>query len=606
MYLKEVVLINSGPIGFIAKKFAFSPEGNPKPLIIIGQNGSGKSVFISHIVNALITAKQIVYEDREIEEGKVFKYRSPSYIKLGEPFSYSSVNFEQDIFQTEIQLDRSKTEFENHYQFTPSFRLWNNLQGHDSSVLDSNFSRKILETRNLIDENTLLYFPPNRFEEPGWLNYSNLINKADYRFVRRLSNLSNRIIINHSPLKDNQNWLLDIVFDRAALELKTTDLTIPLNQGGQQITLPVKIFAGFQGESNNIYNEIISFLKTLFQTEGNLRFGIGKRRSRQVQILKDEKVMIPNLFNLSTGETVLLNIFLTIIKDYDLSNAEFENLSQIRGIVIIDEVDVHLHANLQHTVLPKLLKLFPKVQFILTSHSPLFLLGLHKELGEQNFEIMSLPDGNEIDVESFSEFEKAYEYFKDSVKFQNDVKEEISKSNKPLLFVEGDYDIKYLKRAAELFNRDNLLNEFKVVDSEGHGNISNVAKHFDSKLADVTPQKILLLYDCDVNKPSSNRGKVFKRTMPTNNRNPIQKGIENLFPETIINNAMAHKSAFIDVTPEFIKLQRGEEVKIPRVLEINKNEKKNLCEWIIANSTREDFIHFESVFDIFEEVLNYR
>lgn len=605
MYLKEIIIENCGPIGFIKTDLPFHENGNPKPIILIGQNGAGKSIFISHIVNALLSIKQVVYDDSEIEEGKVFKYRSPSYIKAGCTYTYSKVKFEQDLFQSEWQLDRKKSDFENHYQYTPAIQEWSQIDANANSHLNSNFNNQEAALKELFDKNCILYFPPNRFEEPGWLNYDNLVNKVDYRFHKRLSNLSNRLIINNAPLKDNQNWLLDLLFDKFTLEFKTGNYNIPVNQAGvEQILVPLPVFLGYEGDSNVIHNEIIKFLGLLFQTDEPLRFGVGKRRARQIEIIKNEISWVKNIFNLSTGETILLNIFLTIIKDFDLSTATFQNLAEIRGIVVIDEVDSHLHSNLQYNVLPKLIKLFPKVQFILSSHSPLFLLGLKNELGEGNFQIINLPDGQELDIESFSEFEKAYSYFKESLKFKEEVKTEIANSHKALLFVEGDYDIRYLKKAAELLGKQEILDFFKLVDSDGHGNISNVAKHFDSKLSEVTPQKILLLYDCDQQKHPSKKGKVYKRVMPTVAENPIKKGIENLFPIAVINSAKQHKPAFIDITPEIKKLERGEQIIIPELWEANKNEKKNLCDWIIENGTIADFQNFNGVFDILNEIKN--
>jgi predicted ATP-binding protein involved in virulence len=40
------------------------------------------------------------------------------------------------------------------------------------------------------------------------------------------------------------------------------------------------------------------------------------------------------------------------------------------GVVLIDELELHLHPGWQRTVLPRLLKLFPNMQFIITTHSP--------------------------------------------------------------------------------------------------------------------------------------------------------------------------------------------------------------------------------------------
>jgi len=47
--------------------------------------------------------------------------------------------------------------------------------------------------------------------------------------------------------------------------------------------------------------------------------------------------------------------------------------ADIQGIVLIDEIDLHLHPSLQRSLVPQLRKLMPKVQWIVTTHSPLVL-----------------------------------------------------------------------------------------------------------------------------------------------------------------------------------------------------------------------------------------
>jgi len=47
--------------------------------------------------------------------------------------------------------------------------------------------------------------------------------------------------------------------------------------------------------------------------------------------------------------------------------------SEMHGIVLIDEIDLHLHPALQRSLVPKLRAVLPKVQWIVTTHSPLVL-----------------------------------------------------------------------------------------------------------------------------------------------------------------------------------------------------------------------------------------
>lgn len=119
-----------------------------------------------------------------------------------------------------------------------------------------------------------------------------------------------------------------------------------------------------------------------------------------------------------------------------------------------------MHTQLQYEVLPQLISLFPQVQFIITTHSPLFLLGLENTFGEDGFEILELPNGNTISTERFSEFEDAYQTFIKTEKFQNSLEAEILKSQKPIVFVEGNHDIQYISKAAELLEKTTYYLKF--------------------------------------------------------------------------------------------------------------------------------------------------
>jgi predicted ATP-binding protein involved in virulence len=53
--------------------------------------------------------------------------------------------------------------------------------------------------------------------------------------------------------------------------------------------------------------------------------------------------------------------------------------TDIEGIVIIDEIDLHLHPELEKVVLKRFMDTFPNLQFIVSTHSPLVLTGLETE-----------------------------------------------------------------------------------------------------------------------------------------------------------------------------------------------------------------------------------
>lgn len=66
--------------------------------------------------------------------------------------------------------------------------------------------------------------------------------------------------------------------------------------------------------------------------------------------------------------------------------------AQITGIVMIDEFGIHLHPSLQADALQRLQSAFPRVQFLLTTHSPLLLNGLKKE----QVHVMKVEGGNRV------------------------------------------------------------------------------------------------------------------------------------------------------------------------------------------------------------------
>ena len=74
--------------------------------------------------------------------------------------------------------------------------------------------------------------------------------------------------------------------------------------------------------------------------------------------------------SMSDGYSSVLNIVSELIMRMEKKSSKIYDLS---GIVLIDEIETHLHIDLQKKILPFLTSFFPKVQFIVTSHSPFVL-----------------------------------------------------------------------------------------------------------------------------------------------------------------------------------------------------------------------------------------
>ena len=391
MYIKRIQIINYGPIDQLDITFPFEGD-TPKPVILVGENGSGKSILLSHIVNGLVSAKDIVYpETPEVDVNKVYKLRSSSYIKSGSEFYFARVDFENDLFMGEIRSKLAKERDSN-----PPVGLsgknvqdaWREMQLKTQDHLTSNISLESeTKIKEIFSKNCILYFPPNRFEEPAWLNEENLRARAEYMDLKHTTGYTNRRIISYSPLHDNQHWLFEVIYDSAAFEAAAQVRNIPVKDSKVPLVLP---FLHYSGQATSIYEIALQIVRSIIKEGPNIRFGIGKRQNRVVSIVDESRQLVPNIFQLSSGETSLLNLFLSILRDFDLSNSSLTKAEDIRGIVVVDEIDLHLHVAHQYTILPQLIKMFPNVQFVVTTHSPLFVLGMKHLYGEDGFALLSI------------------------------------------------------------------------------------------------------------------------------------------------------------------------------------------------------------------------
>lgn len=84
------------------------------------------------------------------------------------------------------------------------------------------------------------------------------------------------------------------------------------------------------------------------------------------------------LFQLSSGERALLLLVADIARRAAILNPQLDDPLQSEGIVLIDEIELHLHPKWQREVIPALLSTFPNIQFLITTHSPQVLSRVDK------------------------------------------------------------------------------------------------------------------------------------------------------------------------------------------------------------------------------------
>ncbi|MDZ4853162.1 MAG: hypothetical protein SGI77_28060 [Pirellulaceae bacterium] len=154
--------------------------------------------------------------------------------------------------------------------------------------------------------NCVLYFPPNRFEQPSWIHQGNLNIVPTFLEPETIQRETRRRIIQDSPLSVTKNWILEILLDKNIFNKVLKNVAGPNGTHTQ-------IIVGYKGDAASIWNTINSFLKLVLRTQENVGLGVAKRGQRYMAILLDQKPVVHNIFQLSTGQTAILNIVLSIL-----------------------------------------------------------------------------------------------------------------------------------------------------------------------------------------------------------------------------------------------------------------------------------------------------
>jgi predicted ATP-binding protein involved in virulence len=97
------------------------------------------------------------------------------------------------------------------------------------------------------------------------------------------------------------------------------------------------------------------------------------RRKPRLYMAVDKNGETLNLAQLSQGEKSLMALVGDIARRLAMLNPALENPLAGDGIVLIDEVDLHLHPSWQRCLCDRLTETFPNCQFVLTTHSPLVI-----------------------------------------------------------------------------------------------------------------------------------------------------------------------------------------------------------------------------------------
>lgn len=501
MYLEKIIFDNRAPFEHLEIDFK-----NNGVNVITAINGKGKTTILSHIADAFYELARPAYpQEFEGKENKLYRVSSPLYnINSDKPsIVYFRFKDGEDIYDYIDVRDICTKE-----QYDAAIDVDNKIDYNDFQrrLKQQNFSKYWNVQNNdirkkMFEQNVLTYFPSYRFELPAYLNDS-YSNPLKYSIDRNFSGyLPNQIEV-ISDITSFSNWLLDVLLD-----LKNGE-RIQLFKDGKNNVFPITIPAQENMLLNNL-NIILSNTLSSKKYNGRVRYEIGKRNGGLARIAVMNDVdnehhyqICPSIFQLSSGELALISIFGEIIHQAD-NNVNNTPLENIKGIVIIDEIEKHLHITLQKEILPKMFALFPNVQFIVSSHSPFLNMGLATVLSGKH-RIFDL-DHNGISCSATKNdlYEEVYNLMIDEnnrfAKLCEDLTVKLESLTKPLVITEGKTDIKHILKAKEKLGVTDL--EFDVIqDNQQPDGDSNLHKLLEQAAHIGNKNIIIGVFDRDLKK----------------------------------------------------------------------------------------------------------
>lgn len=106
---------------------------------------------------------------------------------------------------------------------------------------------------------------------------------------------------------------------------------------------------------------------------------------------------------MSDGYKIVMAMVADLAARMAEANPVLENPLEGKGIVLIDEVDLHLHPQWQRRILKQLHQTFPNVQFVVSTHSPIIVVGAASIAQVINLNANVEVGGSDVDVESISQ-----------------------------------------------------------------------------------------------------------------------------------------------------------------------------------------------------------
>lgn len=318
-------------------------------IILIGENGVGKSSILDAIGIA-------------IESVAAGLTDSPNDYPFESQFHNNDVS---NNVRTKSKLYLTINAWNEQVSITHSYNIeegGRNIKIASSFLSDTQTQKKV-KIGSIKNLPVLVYYGLNRTYQIDDFNYPQKTEFLGeifegYKFAFNKKN---------SSFHEFENWF--ITQENIENEQKITTKNLDL----ELISLKVirKVVIEFLNEIDT--KEFTNLRIRRHPSESNLQFSTQTNQG-ELTIQKNNKEV--KIKQLSSGEKMILLLVCDITRRLLILNSMDENCSEGEGVVLIDEIEMHLHPKWQRRIIPALRKVFPNIQFIATTHSPQVLSNL--------------------------------------------------------------------------------------------------------------------------------------------------------------------------------------------------------------------------------------
>ena len=303
--------------------------------VFIGNNGSGKTTILEAIAGNLQYVKEQVQD--KIQKVEQFKDSDIRIAPDIDSFKTRLIFSEPSSTLDAIYYRRTKTSY--------GFIEINDNKEYNDTVIEATLKSWYADNKSL---EIIAYYPCQSIsvENGQTVNFNvfNVENAYDEALDGRFNfSMLNKWLIWQYSLRQERG--ANVFFDRI-----------------------VEVIIGEKGILNDDAERRFNDLRVTYadKPEGALLF------------VKDDAPLLAH--QLSSGEKMLFALVADIGRRLVTANPHSKNpLKEGSGIVLIDEIDLHLHPNWQQKVVGQLQAIFPNVQFVVTTHSAEVLKGLDRK-----------------------------------------------------------------------------------------------------------------------------------------------------------------------------------------------------------------------------------